>query len=105
MLTGYLSGNLSFVFDAFESNSDDTMTGEEQALMARYQSYMKRNLFTLRDKRMASRVHDLLVKNPDSSFFFAFGAGHFVGPTSVLHHLEELGYTIRRVQRVERNKT
>ena len=75
------------------------MTREEQALNARFQSYMKRNLFTLRDERMASRVHNLLVNNPGSSYFFAFGVGHFVGPTSVLHHLEELGYTIRRVER------
>ena len=101
MLTGYLTGNLSIIFDEFESNSDDTMTREEQALNARYQSYMKRNLFTLKEERMASRVHNLLVENPGSSFFFAFGAGHFVGPTSVLHQLEEHGYTIRRVERNE----
>ena len=98
---GYLTGNFSLPFndlEVLESKFDDS---EEQALYASYQDYMKRNLFTLRDKRMASRIHDLLLHHPTTSFFFSFGAGHFVGPASVRHHLEELGYTITHVKRNE----
>merc|ERR1719510_2745209 len=55
MLTAYLTGNISNIVDIFESNvsSGLDLTEEEQALMARFQSYMKRNLFTLRDEKMA----------------------------------------------------
>ena len=37
--------------------------------------YFKNELIYLRNKRMATRVKNLLKENPDKSFFFAFGAG------------------------------
>ena len=37
-----------------------------------------------RNKRMGARVIELLLNNPGQSFFFAFGAGHFVGDNTIL---------------------
>lgn len=38
-------------------------------------NYFRMELIHKRNERMANRVEDLLVANPDKSFFFAFGAG------------------------------
>ena len=45
-----------------------------------------------------SRVVDLLVNRPqDGGYFFAFGAGHFVGEDSVLEFVRSAGFRVERV--------
>ena len=39
---------------------------------------------------------ELLLNNDDQSFFFVFGAGHFVGNNSVIHLVRKAGNTIGR---------
>ena len=55
-------------------------------------TYFQEKLFEDRDKKMASKVIKFLKENPGESFFFAFGAGHFIGDNSVLHHMKAAGY-------------
>jgi len=50
-----------------------------------------------RNKRMASRVINLLVQHPGTPFFFAFGAAHFVGENTVLDYVESAGFTIKHI--------
>lgn len=38
-------------------------------------SYFRRELIYKRNERMARRVSDLLQRNPNQTYFFAFGAG------------------------------
>uniref|UniRef100_UPI00398E598C metalloprotease TIKI2-like n=1 Tax=Pristiophorus japonicus TaxID=55135 RepID=UPI00398E598C len=43
---------------------------------------------------MGKRVTALLEANPDKSFFFAFGAGHFLGNNTVIDVLRQGGYEV-----------
>jgi hypothetical protein len=40
---------------------------------------------------MGARVIELLVNNPGTSYFFAFGAGHFVGENTVIDVVRNAG--------------
>ena len=98
MIEGYNKGNISFVLNELEK-SDDSLNQQEQLLGASFRGYMENALFTVRDKAMASRIDQLLGQNPNHTFFFAFGAGHFARPKSVIYHLRQAGYTITQVNR------
>ncbi|XP_064415241.1 metalloprotease TIKI1-like isoform X2 [Latimeria chalumnae] len=43
---------------------------------------------------MGKRVKALLEEHPDKSFFFAFGAGHFLGNNTVIDVLRREGYEV-----------
>ena len=45
---------------------------------------------------MASRMIDLLLNRPDS-YFFAFGAGHFLGRDSIVDMLRKAGFKVEHV--------
>ena len=47
---------------------------------------------------MAGRVIELLLNNPGSSFFFAFGAGHFVGDNTILDVVRKAGFVVEPVR-------
>ncbi|XP_067938166.1 metalloprotease TIKI1-like [Watersipora subatra] len=51
-----------------------------------------------RNERMATRTFNLLQDNPNESFFFAFGAGHFLGNNSVIEKLVSLGMPIKHTK-------
>lgn len=57
-------------------------------------SYFRNELIHKRNRRMASRVGDLIRSHPKRSFFFAFGAGHFMGNHTVIDHLRKAGFVI-----------
>ena len=56
----------------------------EQRLAGEIDSYFKDHLIYKRNRRMGGRVIELLLNNPGTSFFFAFGAGHFVGEHTII---------------------
>uniref|UniRef100_A0A5S6QDP6 Metalloprotease TIKI homolog n=1 Tax=Trichuris muris TaxID=70415 RepID=A0A5S6QDP6_TRIMR len=60
-------------------------------------AYFRQELIQKRNNRMAKRVVFLLEKHPRKSFFFAFGAGHFLGKNSVIDLVRESGYDVRPV--------
>ncbi|CAI9742931.1 Hypothetical predicted protein [Octopus vulgaris] len=57
-------------------------------------SYFRNELIHKRNERMATRVVDLIQTHPKQSFFFAFGAGHFMGNHTVIDHLRKAGFVI-----------
>uniref|UniRef100_A0A3P9ME39 Metalloprotease TIKI n=1 Tax=Oryzias latipes TaxID=8090 RepID=A0A3P9ME39_ORYLA len=57
-------------------------------------SYFRQELIYKRNERMARRVSALLQRNPNQTYFFAFGAGHFLGNHSVLDILTQEGHEI-----------
>ncbi|XP_023659084.1 metalloprotease TIKI1 [Paramormyrops kingsleyae] len=57
-------------------------------------SYFRRELIYKRNERMGLRVQALLENNPGKSFFFAFGAGHFLGNNTVIDVLRGEGYEV-----------
>ena len=79
------------------SEWEDPLTDHEKDLAKHIDEFFREEMIEQRNKRMAHRVIDLLIQNPQTSFFFAFGAAHFVGENTVLDMVEKAGFTIRNV--------
>ena len=75
----------------------ETMTLREKELANSIDDYFRENMINERNRRMASRVINLLVQHPRTPFFFAFGAAHFVGEHTVLDFVESAGFTITQI--------
>jgi len=69
----------------------------EQRIASEIDSYFKDHLIYKRNRRMGGRVVELLLNNPGSSFFFAFGAGHFVGNNTIIDVVRNAGFTVQPV--------
>lgn len=59
--------------------------------------YFRTELVYKRNERMADRAASLLNSNPHEGFFFAFGAGHFLGNNTVIDRLRGMGFDIEHV--------
>ena len=73
------------------------MNEDEKSLALAINDYFTRHVIEARNKRMASRAMNLLNENPNTSFFFSFGAFHFIGNNTVLDHLQSAGYNITKI--------
>ncbi|KAG7481527.1 hypothetical protein MATL_G00067900 [Megalops atlanticus] len=71
-----------------------TLPPNEQITAQEIDSYFRQELIYKRNERMGKRVKALLEENPDKSFFFAFGAGHFLGNNTVIDVLRSQGYEV-----------
>ena len=60
----------------------------------RIEEYFQHELIDKRNARMADRVGRLLARHPSTSFFFAFGAGHFLGRDNVVDRLLAAGHNV-----------
>ncbi|KAK9408020.1 metalloprotease TIKI1 [Crotalus adamanteus] len=66
----------------------------ERIMAQEIDDYFRHELIYKRNERMSKRVKDLLEEYPDKSFFFAFGAGHFMGNNTVIDILRREGYEV-----------
>ncbi|KAM3873902.1 metalloprotease TIKI1 [Diretmus argenteus] len=71
-----------------------TLPLSEQVTAQEIDSYFRQELIYKRNERMGRRVKALLEEHPDKSFFFAFGAGHFLGNNTVIDVLRRQGYEV-----------
>ncbi|XP_015279224.1 PREDICTED: metalloprotease TIKI1 [Gekko japonicus] len=71
-----------------------TLPPHERITAQEIDSYFRQELIYKRNERMGKRVKDLLEEYPDKSFFFAFGAGHFMGNNTVTDVLRREGYEV-----------
>ncbi|XP_072228181.1 metalloprotease TIKI1 [Leuresthes tenuis] len=71
-----------------------TLPPSEQVTAQEIDSYFRQELIYKRNERMGKRVKALLEEHPDKSFFFAFGAGHFLGNNTVIDVLHRQGYEV-----------
>ncbi|XP_028318724.1 metalloprotease TIKI1 isoform X1 [Gouania willdenowi] len=71
-----------------------TLPPSEQVTAQEIDSYFRQELIYKRNERMGKRVKSLLEEHPDKSFFFAFGAGHFLGNNTVIDVLRRQGYEV-----------
>ncbi|XP_068783368.1 metalloprotease TIKI1 isoform X1 [Struthio camelus] len=71
-----------------------TLPPHERVTAQEIDSYFRQELIYKRNERMGRRVKDLLEEYPDKSFFFAFGAGHFMGNNTVIDVLRREGYEV-----------
>ncbi|MGF7058503.1 TraB/GumN family protein [Brassicibacter mesophilus] len=58
------------------------------------ESELTKMLFGIRDEKMADKISQLLESEEKGTYFIVVGAGHLAQPNTILHNLEEKGYTI-----------
>eukprot|EP00088_Acartia_fossae_P011574 TRINITY_DN15894_c0_g1_i2.p1 TRINITY_DN15894_c0_g1~~TRINITY_DN15894_c0_g1_i2.p1 ORF type:complete len:488 (-),score=49.75 TRINITY_DN15894_c0_g1_i2:119-1582(-) len=73
------------------------LSKEQEQISEEINQYFKDHLINRRNKRMSSRVIELLLNNRGQSFFFVFGAGHFVGNYSIIHLVRKSGFQVEEV--------
>ncbi len=88
MLENYIAGDIDALWFHAEKEFKDASELEKAAFDA---------LLTKRNRSMADRVDDRISSNPDTVYFFAFGALHFAGPDGVNELLKNMGYEVNRV--------
>ena len=60
-------------------------------------NYIRSELIIGRNKKWTRKMTRLLRSHPNESFFFAFGAGHFLGNNSVVQMLRQVGFDVVRM--------
>ncbi|XP_023322770.1 metalloprotease TIKI1 [Eurytemora carolleeae] len=101
LINSYRCGNMDSVFNSAQVpvlSSSTQLSREEENISEEINKYFKEHLLYRRNRRMGSRVVELLLNNPGDSFFFVFGAGHFVGNHSVLDVVRNAGFTVEEVK-------
>ena len=70
---------------------------EERKMAMDIHTYLRDEIIFKRNEIMAKRIVKLIQENPDTSFFFAFGVGHFIGQGSVVDLLRQQNFRVDRV--------
>ena len=89
--------SLSRATEAAQSESAKLSNERDRQIADDIDSYFKEHMIVQRNTRMAERVINLLVNQPKASFFFAFGAEHFVGENTVLDIVRSAGFKIKHI--------
>lgn len=102
LITHYNCGDLSSIIFSHDNSQlphfvNSSLPAHERITAQQIDSYFRQELIYKRNERMARRVSALLQRNPAKSFFFAFGAGHFLGNHSVLEILRQEGYQVEHL--------
>ncbi|KAM8888140.1 metalloprotease TIKI2 isoform 1-T1 [Synchiropus picturatus] len=102
LITHYNCGDLSSIIFNHDTSQlphfiNRSLPAHERLTAQQIDSYFRQELIYKRNERMARRVSALLQRNPNQTFFFAFGAGHFLGNRSVLDILRQDGYEIEHL--------
>ena len=87
-----------------ESNGSRSLNidvAKDKQMATEIDTYLRHHIIFKRNELMTEGIIDLIENNKNSSFFFAFGVGHFIGKNSVIDMLQEKG---RRTVRVSRYK-
>jgi len=95
LIDAYVAGDLPSLQKTLDKSLDEMRKGEHKELGERF--YKK--LLTDRDASMAEVIVKKLANSPSDCHFFAAGAAHFVGDTSIRAHLEKAGYKITRIEK------
>ncbi|XP_059196643.1 metalloprotease TIKI2 [Centropristis striata] len=102
LITHYNCGDLSSIIFNHDTSQlphfiNSSLPAHDRMTALQIDSYFRQELIYKRNERMARRVSALLQRNPNQTYFFAFGAGHFLGNHSVLDILRQEGYEIVHV--------
>jgi len=108
LIRNYKCGNIdSIVFNQDTAQvpllASTVLSDQEAKIASEIDSYFKDQLIYIRNRRMGARVVELLLNNPGSSFFFAFGAGHFVGDKTIVDVVRKAGFKVEQVPANEGN--
>uniref|UniRef100_A0A8D2PZ39 Metalloprotease TIKI n=1 Tax=Zosterops lateralis melanops TaxID=1220523 RepID=A0A8D2PZ39_ZOSLA len=99
LIKHYNCGDLSSIIFNHDTSQvpnfiNATLPAHERITAQEIDSYFRQELIYKRNERMGRRVKNLLEEHPDKSFFFAFGAGHFMGNNTVIDVLRREGYEV-----------
>ncbi|XP_004949379.1 metalloprotease TIKI1 isoform X3 [Gallus gallus] len=99
LIKHYNCGDLSSIIFNHDTSQvpnfiNATLPAHERITAQEIDSYFRQELIYKRNERMGRRVKDLLEEYPNRSFFFAFGAGHFMGNNTVIDVLRREGYDV-----------
>ncbi|KAM4708496.1 metalloprotease TIKI1 [Discoglossus pictus] len=100
LIKHYNCGDLNSIIFNHDSSQvpnfiNSTLPPQERTTAQEIDNYFRQELIYKRNERMGKRVKDLLEEYPEKSFFFAFGAGHFMGNNTVLDVLQRYGYDVQ----------
>ena len=95
LIDDYVTGDLQSLQKTLDKSLDEMRKGEHKELGERF--YKK--LLTDRDASMAEVIVKKLTNSPGDCHFFAAGAAHFAGDSSIRAHLEKAGYKISRIEK------
>ncbi|XP_071536690.1 metalloprotease TIKI1-like isoform X2 [Panulirus ornatus] len=112
LITHYNCGDLDAVIFSQDTTQvphlgNSSLPPVDAATATHIDEYFREELIYRRNKRMGRRVVEILRANPDQSFFFAFGAGHFLGNHTVLDVVRAAGLAVQHVgpeTRIKRHK-
>ncbi|XP_075711892.1 metalloprotease TIKI1-like [Rhinoderma darwinii] len=99
LIKHYNCGDLNAIIFNHDSSQvpnliNATLPPHELITAQEIDNYFRQELIYKRNERMGKRVKDLLEEFPEKSFFFAFGAGHFMGNNTVIDILNRYGYDV-----------
>lgn len=99
LIMHYNCGDLSSIIFNHDTSQlphfiNSSLPAHDRLTAQQIDSYFRQELIYKRNERMARRVSALLQRNPNQTYFFAFGAGHFLDNHSVLDILRQEGYEI-----------
>lgn len=91
----YIQGDSEAIKRLMEKAITEMREGPQKELGAKL--YGK--LLSKRDETMAATIIGRLEDKPETVHFFAAGAAHFTGDTSIRNHLEKAGFRVTRIER------
>ena len=94
--TQYLEDNRKIESDEMVFGRHSRIVNNPHQEAEELTTYFRTKLLLDRNRKMAEKINQILNNEPNTSFFFAFGASHFVGKDGIVEILKRQGYKITR---------
>ena len=94
----YFSQKFGF-FPQLENNEIGSYiySDEERKMAEEIHSYLRHHIIFERNKVMTERIKNLIINNLQTSYFFAFGVGHFIGNNSIVDMLKQSNVIVEQI--------
>ncbi|RWS14582.1 metalloprotease TIKI2-like isoform X2 [Dinothrombium tinctorium] len=79
-------------------------SAKDKESIQRLEEYFRNELVIKRNMKMGKKVIEILDSDMERSYFFAFGAGHFIGRNSIIDVLRAAGFEVERVTEMNINR-
>lgn len=94
--TQYLEDNRKIESDEIVFGRHSKIVNNHHQEAEELTTYFRTKLLLDRNRKMSEKINQMLHNEPNTSFFFAFGASHFVGKDGIVEILKRQGYKITR---------
>ena len=87
--------SMDIVYSKYMNEEQNELINEKSK---RLQNYMMEKLIIERNEKMAKKLMELIRHNPqNSTYFFAFGVGHFLGERSIVEIVKNAGFEVTHI--------